>query len=87
MNVGVAYAKNATQVWMKIEVPDGATVGDVIEQSGLLEQFPEIDLEVNKVGIFGAVKKLHMKVQEGDRVEIYRPINPDAELLEKRKVT
>jgi len=86
MNVGVAYAKNSTQVWMKIDVPEDATIGEVIEQSGLLEQFPEIDLEVNKVGIFGAVKKPHMKVQEGDRIEIYRPIHPDAELLEKRKV-
>ncbi|MEM6680417.1 MAG: RnfH family protein, partial [Pseudomonadota bacterium] len=44
----------------------------------------EIDLTVNKVGIFGTVAKLDKAVKEGDRVEIYRPIHPDAELLEKR---
>ncbi|WHZ33947.1 RnfH family protein [Sagittula sp. MA-2] len=84
MNVGVAYAKPTAQVWRNIDVPEGATVRDVIERSGLLEQFPEIDLGVNRVGIFGAVAKLDKPVAEGDRVEIYRPIHPDAELLEKR---
>ncbi len=84
MNVGVAYAKSTAQVWKHIEVPEGATVGEVIERSGLLDQFPEIDLALNKVGIFGAVAKLEKPVKEGDRVEIYRPIHPDAELLEKK---
>lgn len=81
MNVGIAFATHTAQVWMKIEVADEATVEDVIEQSGVLSQFPEIDLSVNKVGIFGAVKKLNTKVSDGDRVEIYRAIHPDAELL------
>ncbi len=84
MNVGVAYAKPTAQIWRHIDVPEGATVRDVIERSGLLEQFPDIDLAVNRVGIFGAVAKLDKPVAEGDRVEIYRPIHPDAELLEKR---
>lgn len=85
MNVGIAYAKQSAQFWMKMDVPDGATVEDVIRQSGVLDRFPEIDLEVNKVGIFGAVKKLATKVKDGDRVEVYRPIHPDAELLDRRE--
>ena len=85
MNVGIAFAKPTAQVWRNIEVPDGASVRDVIEQSGLLQQFPEIDLEVNKAGIFGSIVKLDKPVKEGDRVEIYRPIHPDAELLEKKR--
>lgn len=84
MNVGVAFAGRTAQVWLKIDVPDGATVQDVIERSGFLEHFPEIDLEVNKVGIFGTVAKLSKPVKEGDRVEIYRPIHPEAELLERK---
>ena len=84
MNVGVAFARSSAQVWMTIDVPEGSTVREVIERSGILDQFPEIDLEKNKVGIFGSVAKLEKKVAEGDRVEIYRPIHPDAELLERR---
>lgn len=83
MNVGVAYAKAARQVWVKIDVPEGATVMDAIEQSGILKQFPEINLEEQKVGIFGRVSKLDKPLAEGDRVEIYRPITADPEMLER----
>lgn len=85
MNVGVTFAKTTAQVWMKIDVADGSTVREVIEKSGLLEQFPEIDLGINKVGIFGSIAKLDKPVKEGDRVEIYRPIHPEAEFLEKKR--
>jgi putative ubiquitin-RnfH superfamily antitoxin RatB of RatAB toxin-antitoxin module len=84
MIVSVAFAKSTAQIWKNIDVPEDATVRDVIERSGLLEQFPEIDLDTNKVGIFGSLARLDKPVKEGDRVEIYRPIHPDAELLEKK---
>lgn len=82
MNVGVAFAKTTAQVWMKMEVPDGSTVREVIERSGILDQFPEIDLDTHKVGIFGQIAKLDKVVTDGSRVEIYRPITADPELLE-----
>ena len=84
MNVGVAYADKFKQVWLKLEIPDGSTVRDAIEHSGLLDQFPEIDLETQRVGIFGKVTKLDSKVEEGARVEIYREITADPELVERR---
>lgn len=82
MNVGVAFAKTTAQVWLKMDVPEGSTVRDVIERSGILEQFPEIDLETHKVGIFGQIAKLDKVVSEGSRVEIYRPITANPELAE-----
>lgn len=84
MNVGVCYATPAKQVWLKIEVPDGSTVRDAIAQSGLLTQFPSIDLEVQKVGVFGRVTKLDALLKDGERVEIYRPITADPETVERR---
>lgn len=84
MNVGVAYADKFKQVWLKLEVPDGSTVRQAIECSGLLDQFPEIDLDQQKVGIFGKVTKLEAAVEEGARIEIYRPITADPELVERR---
>ena len=59
-------------------------LAQAIEHSGLLEQFPEIDLDNQKVGIFGKVTKLEAKVVEGSRIEIYRPITADPELVERR---
>jgi hypothetical protein len=52
--------------------------------TGLLEQFPEIDLERQKVGIFGKITRLDTKLEEGNRVEIYRPITADPETVERR---
>ncbi len=84
MNVGVAYANKFKQVWLKLEVPDDSTVRQAIEHSGLLKQFPEIDLDSQKVGIFGKVTRLDAKLEEGSRIEIYRPITADPELVERR---
>lgn len=84
MNIGVAYADKFKQVWIKQEVPDDSTVYEAIEFSGILKQFPEIDLEKQKVGIFGKIAKLDAKVEEGSRIEIYREITADPETVERR---
>ncbi len=85
MIVGVAYAKPTVQVWKHVDVPETATARDAIDRSGLLAQFPEIDLAVMKIGIFGQICTLDRPLKAGDRVEIYRPIHPEAELLEKKR--
>lgn len=85
MKVGVAYATSARQLWLTVDVPDGATVQQAIERSGIIRQFPEIDLTKQKVGIFGKVSKLDAPVKEGDRVEIYRPITADPKKVKRRK--
>ena len=84
MNVGIAYADKFKQTWLKLEVPDGSTIKEALEFSGLLKQFPDIDLETQAVGIFGKISKLDTKVADGDRVEIYRPITADPETVERR---
>lgn len=84
MNVGVAYADRFKQVWLKLDVPEGSTVKDAIERSGLLKQFPEIDLENQKIGIFGKLTRLDALLEDGARVEIYRPITADPETVERR---
>ena len=84
MHVGIAYADKFKQTWLKLDMPDGATVRDAILRSGLLNQFPEIDLDRNQVGIFGKITRLDAKLADGNRVEIYRPIIADPETVERR---
>jgi putative ubiquitin-RnfH superfamily antitoxin RatB of RatAB toxin-antitoxin module len=86
MNVGVCYAQADRQLWLKLEVPDGSTVAEAIALSGLLAQYPEIDLDTQKVGIFGKIAKLDTAVKEGDRVEIYRKIIADPQQVQRRRV-
>ena len=84
MKIGIAYALPHRQVWFDVNVPDGATVKDAIERSGILKQFPEIDLEKNKVGIFAKLSKLDVVLTDGDRVEIYRPITCDPKTVPRK---
>ena len=77
IEVEVAYARPDKQVIVPVNVSENATVEEVIRRSGILRQFPEIDLEQNKVGIFGKLSKLSASVRPGDRVEIYRGLIAD----------
>lgn len=74
MNVAVAYANHDRQEWIRLEIPDESTVEDAIKASGILQRYPEIDLETQKVGIYGKFSKLNQTLSAGDRVEIYRQI-------------
>lgn len=85
IQVAVAYVGSAGQVLRNLEVSKGTQVQDAIEQSGVLHQFPEIDLGQNKVGIFGKVVKPQQVLQDGDRIEIYRPLIADPREARKRR--
>jgi len=73
MKVSIAFANDNAQVWRTYEVDETATVQDVLNQSGLIESYG-LDINKQKVGVFGKFTKLTAKVQEGDRIEIYEPI-------------
>ncbi|WP_018412946.1 RnfH family protein [Methyloversatilis thermotolerans] len=74
MRVDIAYAGVSDKVWLQVEVPDGCTVAEGIAASGILERCPEIDLDTQKIGVFGKAVKKDAPLRPGDRVEIYRPI-------------
>lgn len=84
MNIGVAYVTPRHKIWLRMEMPDDCTVREAIQRSGVLEQFPEILLQDQKVGVFGRIVKLDSQLSDGDRVEIYRPITADPEKVERR---
>ena len=84
MKVGVFYASTSRHANISVDLPDGACIRDAIERSGILKQFPEIDLETNKVGLFGKLGKLDAAVGDGDRVEIYRPIICDPKTVKRK---
>ncbi|GAB6040574.1 RnfH family protein [Endothiovibrio diazotrophicus] len=84
MKIGVAYSDGSDSAWLKLDIEEGARVRDAIEMSGILKRFPGIDLENQKVGIFGKLTPLDRELEENDRVEIYRPITCDPETVERR---
>ena len=77
MHVEVIYALPRSQRIVELELPVESSVMDAIEASGLMEEFklPWDDTEARHVGIFGRKVSLETCLNEGDRVEIYRPLH------------
>lgn len=85
ITVEVAYALPEQQALLALSVDPGTTLEQAIRESGILMQFPEIDLARNKVGVFGRLCKLTDPLHHGDRVEIYRPLIADPKEVRKKR--
>ncbi len=85
MQIEVIYALPDEQHTIEIELPGQATVDDAIRASKILEKYPEIDLAVNKTGVFGKATKGEDVLQPGDRVEIYRPLTCDPKEMRRQR--
>jgi len=85
INVEVAYARPDRQVIINIEVEAGCSIEDAIKKSGVLNQFQEIDLDKNKVGLFGKLSKKTTELKTGDRIEIYRPLIADPKEVRRKR--
>ncbi len=85
INVEVVYALAERQELIQVKLPEGATVQQAVDASGLLQKYPQIDLGKNKLGIFGKLTKLDAVVRDRDRVEIYRPLIADPKEVRKQR--
>ena len=85
ITVEVAYALPERQLIIPLQVAPGTTAEQAIEQSGILQDFPEIDLAKNKIGIFAKLSKKDAELKAGDRVEIYRPLIADPKEVRRKR--
>ena len=74
ISVEVAYATPERQVIIAVDLLLDRRLEQAIQASGILLQFPDIDLSQQKVGVFGQICKLDKLLTNGDRVEIYRAL-------------
>ncbi|SUC30645.1 Uncharacterised protein family (UPF0125) [Providencia rettgeri] len=77
LNIEVTYALPEKQFLLSVKVKEGTTIEEAILASGILALRDDIDLKKNKIGIYSRPAKLTDLVQDGDRVEIYRPLIAD----------
>jgi uncharacterized protein len=85
LHVQVCYARPDVQVVRDLDVPAGTTLRQAIERSGILRDWPEIDLAACRVGIFGKLKDLDAVLREQGRIEIYRPLIADPKEARRRR--
>lgn len=85
LNIEVCYAQADKQDVVRLQLPDGATLGQALDASGLLVKYPEIDLKKNKFGIYAKLSKVDAALRDHDRVEIYRPLIADPKEVRKQR--
>jgi putative ubiquitin-RnfH superfamily antitoxin RatB of RatAB toxin-antitoxin module len=86
LSIEVCYALANEQALIAVDLPEGATLQQAIDASGILQRYPQIDLGTQKVGVFGKLKPLDTVLADHDRVEIYRPLLVDPKLSRQRRV-
>lgn len=92
ITVEVVYGLPEKQKLLKLDVAIGTTAYQAVEQSGIVQSFPEIDLANCKMGIFSQVlgtkglpePNVYL-LQNRDRVEIYRPLIADPKEVRRRR--
>lgn len=87
MKIEVVYALPHEQALLTVEVPEKCSVLDGVKLSGILVRYPELDEASISLGIFSqAVKKPdETLLNEGDRIEIYRPLINDPKASRKKR--
>lgn len=85
IKVEVVYGRQDRQKVVTVTLNEGATLREAVERSGLLAEFPEIDLAKNKLGIWNKLAKPDAVVRDKDRLEIYRPLIADPKEVRKQR--
>ena len=77
MRVEVVFALPDRQSLEAVTVDDSASVADALRLSGIEERFPDVSFDELQVGIWGKPVERTQALRDGDRVEIYRPLELD----------
>lgn len=77
LRVTVALALPGHQEVVAVELPEGSSVADALECARMTGSFPQVDFGAARVGIWSRPCERDTVLREGDRVEIYRPLQAD----------
>lgn len=86
LSIEVVFARMHQSDIVRIELPEGSSIKQALEASGLLQKHPQIDLETWKFGVFGKLSRLDTPLRDHERVEIYRPLIADPKEVRRRRV-
>ena len=84
-HIEVAYATPEKQIILECHIDTGTAPREAVRQSGIDRHFPEIDLEHCDIGVFGKVIAVDYELQDGDRIEIYRPLIADPKEIRRQR--
>ncbi len=85
IRIQVCYALPDQSHLHEMTVAAGTTLEQAVRSAGVLQRYPQIDLATYKLGIFGKLRPSDTPLRDGDRVEIYRPLQADPKETRRRR--
>lgn len=83
--IEVVYALPERHWRIALRVPQGCSVGEAIERSGLRDKLPALQVDDAHVGVFSRPVTLATTLRDGDRVELYRPLQCDPKEVRRQR--
>lgn len=86
IQVVVVYSPVAREVHeVALSLDEGSTVSQALHLSGLLKQFPEVELSQVTVGVWGRKAGPNQLLRNLDRVEVYRGLKVDPKVARRER--
>ena len=87
LRIEIVYAQPQGSVVKQLSMPQGAVMADALTLAAADRDFFGIDFSASAVGIFGKVVRRDQPLQDGDRIEIYRPLAEEPKLARRKRVS
>jgi putative ubiquitin-RnfH superfamily antitoxin RatB of RatAB toxin-antitoxin module len=85
IRVEIVYAQLQRSIIKSLLLSPGASIADALAEVALDLDFLGVDLANSPVGIFGKVARRDVKLNDGDRIEIYRPLQEEPKLARRKR--
>ena len=85
LRIDVVFAGADDVLRRSVRVEAGATVGDAVRVSGIADDLGAMGIDCTHVGVFGRAVDPATLLRDGDRVEVYRPLNMDPKEARRRR--
>ena len=83
--IEIAYATPDVQKIIECQVGPGVSPREAVRQSEINRYFAEIDPDSCVLGVFGKSIAEDYKLEDGDRIEIYRPLIADPKEVRRQR--
>lgn len=86
ITVQVVFALAEEQHCVSLQLPLGSTAREAVMRSGLVGALPAHPIATSPLGVYGHRVDGAMVLADGDRVEIYRPLQVDPKTNRRQRV-
>jgi putative ubiquitin-RnfH superfamily antitoxin RatB of RatAB toxin-antitoxin module len=86
IRVEIVYAEPHRALVKALSLAEGSCIADALRLAALDPDFNGVDLVNSPLGVFGRAAGKEYVLQEGDRIEIYRPLAADPKAARRFRV-